>query len=71
MTATLKNKSYKHGWNAIVKALTDGNDLSGFAQKIADTQANHDANSGLYHYAGGAKKCLLQFEETNEIPERE
>ena len=71
MTSTIKNKSYKHGWNAIVKALTDGNDMSGFADKIAKTQAEHDANSGPFHYAEGARACLLQHESTGEIPAKE
>jgi hypothetical protein len=71
MTTATKNNSYKHGWNAIVKALEDGNDLDGFAAKLAEIQENHPPSNGLFHYAEGAKDCLAEYEKPGiEIPER-
>jgi hypothetical protein len=71
MTATTKTESYINGWNAVVDALEQDKDISGFTAKIVETQKSYSPSNGLYHYAEGAKHAILKYAETGKIPEKE
>ena len=71
MTATIKTNTYKNGWNAVVELLTEGKPLDGMELKIQRIQTENDANSGLFHYAQGAKDCLKKYEQPGiAIPDK-
>lgn len=71
MTATIKTNTYKNGWNAVVELLTEEKSLDGIALRIQRIQTENDANSGLFHYAQGAKDCLTKYEQPGiAVPDR-
>jgi len=69
MTDTTKTSTYTNGWNAVVKALENDDDISNFEAKVKQIQIDYDPNHGLFHYAQGAKDCLAEYEKPGiDIP---
>ena len=71
MTATTKTSTHANGWNAVVKALNNGDDISGLSAKIIDTQNKYSPSHGLHHYAQGAQDCIDEYDRTGTIPKSE